>query len=68
MKWIRSEPRNVNVANISISSDRSPGSGSLQLGRVDGGDGCAPPGLVGDPVQRILRGVPAVASQTEKDN
>ena len=43
----------------------SPGSGSLELSRVDVGDGGTPPGLVGDPVERIFRSVPAVASQTE---
>ena len=64
---VRSRPRNENVANISVFSDRSPGSGSLQLGGVDGGDGGAAPRLVGDPVQRIFSRVPAVASQTEKD-
>ena len=45
----------------------SPGSGSLELSRVDVGDGGAAPRLVGDPVQRIFCSVPAVASQAEME-
>ena len=44
-----------------------PGSCSLELGRVDGGDGGAPPRLVADPVQGVLGRVPAVASQAETE-
>ena len=58
----------LQIFQFPVTALCSPGSCSLELGRVDGGDGGAPAGLVGDPVQGILRRVPTVASQAEKDN